>query len=93
MKVVSITDVRQDATKLVELAQKTREPILICVRSRPAAYIVEAEEYEALQRDLKRLRHDLFWQGVEEAEAEHRAGLSRTYENADEMIEDLGLEK
>ena len=93
MKVVSITDVRQEATKLVELAQMTREPILICVRSRPAAYIVEAEEFEALQRDVKRLRHELFWQGVAEAEAEHRAGQSQTYESADALIEDLGLEK
>lgn len=93
MKVVSITDVRQEATKLVELAQKTREPILICVRSRPAAYIVEAEEFEALQRDVKRLRHELFWQGVAEAEAEHQTGQSQTYESADALIEDLGLEK
>jgi prevent-host-death family protein len=92
MKVVSITDVRQEATKLVEHAQETREPVLICVRSKPVAYIVEAEEFEAMQRELKRLRYTLFWQGVAEAEAEHRAGLSKNYDNADEVIAALGLE-
>jgi prevent-host-death family protein len=92
VKVVSITDVRQEATKLVELAQQTREPILICVRSRPAAYLIEAEEFEALQRDVKRLRHELFWRGVGEAEVEHRDGQSQTYESADALINDLGLE-
>ena len=92
MKVVSITDVRQAATKLVEHTQQTHEPVLIGVRSRPVAYLVEAATYEAMQRDLKQLRHDLFWQGVATAEAEHQAGQSRVYESADALIEDLGLE-
>jgi prevent-host-death family protein len=92
MKVVSITDVRQDATNLVEHAQKTHEPVLVCVRSRPVAYIVEAEAYEALQRDLKQLRHELFWQDVRAAESEHRAGQSQEYKNADALITDLQLE-
>lgn len=93
MKVVSITDVRQEATKLVEHARQNREPVLICVRSRPVAYIVDAEEYDALRRDLKRLRHELFWQGVAEAEAEHRSGQSRTYDDVEQLIADLELEK
>ncbi len=93
MRVVSITEVRQDATKLVEHIRETREPVLVCVRSRPAAYIVDAEAYEAMERDLKRLRHELFWRGVAESEAEHRAGLSGSYESADDLIADLGLER
>jgi prevent-host-death family protein len=93
MKVVSITDVRQEATKLVEHARESHEPVLICVRSKPVAYIVEAADYEAMQRDLKRMRHELFWHGVVEAEAEHRSGQSRTFDNAESLIADLGLEE
>ena len=93
MKVVSITQVRQDATKLVDHTQQTHEPVLICVRSKPVAYIVEAELYEAMQRELRRLRYERFWEGVGQSEAEHRAGLSRVYESAEGLIAELGLEK
>ena len=91
MKVVSITDLRQEATKLVEHAHHTREPVLVCVRSKPVVYLVEATTYEDLQREVKRLQHALFWQGVAEAEAEHRAGQSEEYPSADAAIADLGL--
>lgn len=93
MKVVSITEMRQDATKLVEHTHQTHEPVLVCVRSRPVAYIVEADMYEALQSDLKRLRHELFWQDVRVAESEHAAGQSHVYENADDLIAELQLER
>lgn len=93
MKIVSITEVRQDATRLVEHAQQTHEPVLVLVRSKPVAYIVDAAAFEAMQRDVKRLRQELFWQGVAEAEADHRAGLSRQYESASELIADLDLER
>lgn len=36
-------------------------------------------------------RHDLFWQGVDEAEAEYRNGQGRDYTDADALITDLGL--
>ena len=91
MKVVSITDLRQDATKLVDFAQQTHEPVLVCVRSRPAAYIVEAETYDELRREVARLRHELFWQGVAEAETEYRGGQGRDYTDVEALIADLGL--
>lgn len=92
MRVVSVTDVRQKATELLDRARQDGEPILICVRSRPVAYIVEAERYEKMEHDLKRLRAELFWQGVADAEAEHRAGKSRTYGSAEELIEEIELD-
>ena len=56
MKIVSITDVRQDAASLVEYANRTHEPVLVCVRSKPAAYIVEASTYEEMERGIKQMR-------------------------------------
>ncbi|MBI4492341.1 MAG: type II toxin-antitoxin system Phd/YefM family antitoxin [Chloroflexi bacterium] len=93
VKVVSITDVREEATKLVEHTRRTREPVLVCVRSRPAAYLVDVQTYEALLEEVKQLRHDLFWAGVSEAEAEHRAGQGQVYDDVEELIADLGLEQ
>ena len=92
MKVVSITEMRQDVTRVVEHAQRTHEPVLICVRSRPVAYLLEVGMYEAMQHDLKRLRHELFWQDVRAAESEHEAGQSQAFDSADDLVADLKLE-
>src|SRR5919204_3281613 len=90
-KVVGISDVRRDATELIEHAKKAHEPVLVCVRSRPAVYIVDDADYERMQDQLRRLRHAAFWQGVEEAEREYFAGQARSYEDVDSLIGDLGL--
>lgn len=93
MKVVSITEVRQEATKLVQHATRTGEPVLVCIRSKPAAYLIKAGEYEEMLDELKRLRHELFWQGVAEAWSEYERGDGRLYDDVEAAIEDLGLEK
>jgi prevent-host-death family protein len=93
MRVVSITEVRQDATKLIDEATSTHEPILVIQRSRPAVYLVDAERYEAMERDLYELRRQSFWQEVDEAWAEHERGESPVYDNVESMIADLGLDE
>jgi hypothetical protein len=45
-----------------------------------------------MQRELRRLRHELFWHETDDARAEYRRGEARTYSNADELISDLALE-
>ncbi|MGH2370648.1 MAG: type II toxin-antitoxin system Phd/YefM family antitoxin [Chloroflexota bacterium] len=93
MKIVNITEVRQDATKLIEHAKTSKQPVLVLQRSRPAAYLVDAGEYDRMQAELKRLRHEQFWQDVAEAETEYRAGKARVYGDAESLIADLDLEK
>ena len=48
---------------------------------------------DALPSDFQTVeqRHESFWQGVSQAEAEYRAGLGRDYTSADELNADLGL--
>ena len=91
MRIVSITNIRQDATKLIDEAEHSHEPILVIRRSRPAAYVVAASDYEEMQRELRRLRHEMFWHDVETAEEEYRRGEAHAYENADELIAALDL--
>ncbi len=93
MKVVSITEMRQGMTKLVEHAQRTHQPVLVRVRSQPVAYVVDVGMYEAMQRDLKRLRHGLFWEDVRAADSEHGAGQSEAFDCADDLIAELQLER
>lgn len=92
MQTVSITQVRQAATRLIDQVRRTHQPILVIQRSSPAAYLVDAAAYEALQHELRELRHQLFWQEVAAAQAEHRGGQTRVYDQADELIADLDLD-
>lgn len=92
MQTVSITQLRQGATRLIDHVRRTHQPILVIQRSSPAVYLVDATAYEALQRELRELRHQLFWQEVGAARAEHRAGHTRVYDEADELIVELGLD-
>ena len=50
--VVPITDLRQNSAKIVARLRKTRRPIVISQRGRPAAILESVEEYE---RRLERL--------------------------------------
>jgi prevent-host-death family protein len=78
---------------LIDEASRTHEPILVIQRSRPAAYLISAEAYEAMEQDLKDLRRQVFWQGVDEAWAEHERGESTVYDDVEALISDLGLEE
>jgi len=65
--IVPITDLRQDATAIVDRASKTREPIVITQRGRPTAVMVSVEAYERDQHELELLR--LLARGEKEIEA------------------------
>jgi prevent-host-death family protein len=91
MKIASITDVRQDATNLIAHARTSHEPVLVMQRSKPAAYLVAADEYEQLQAEVRQLRHELFWQDAAEASAEYAAGKARRYDDAHTLVADLNL--
>ncbi len=93
MRTVSITEIRQDATRLIDEARRTHETIMVIQRSRPAAYVVPAADYEATQQELRALRHQVFWQEADEAWAEHERGETSVYDNAEYLIADLGLEE
>jgi prevent-host-death family protein len=93
MRTVSITEIRQDATRLIEEAERTHTPLLVIQRSRATAYVVPAADYEALEQELRELRHRVFWQEVDEAQAEHQRGEGTVYDDADALIRVLGLEE
>jgi prevent-host-death family protein len=93
VRVIGITTVRQDATRVIRQAQAADEPILVVLRSEPAAYIVGAAQYDALIEELKDLRRELFAREVDEAEAEARRGDLPTYESAADLMNAIRAEK
>jgi PHD/YefM family antitoxin component YafN of YafNO toxin-antitoxin module len=69
--------------------QASDEPTVVVQRSRPAAYIVSPKRYERDQRDLSLLRRQLFVAEIREAEAEYAAGRAATFENLDDLLDEL----
>ncbi|MDI6632305.1 MAG: type II toxin-antitoxin system Phd/YefM family antitoxin [Bacillota bacterium] len=50
MYIISITELRQDASKVIKLAASSKEPVLIVQRSNPVAYLIDAETFERMKR-------------------------------------------
>jgi prevent-host-death family protein len=92
VKVVSITEIQKDAEQLVEHVRQAGEPVLVTRRAQPAAYLIGAAQYEAMRSELEQLKQQRFWAEVAEAQAEHRSGQSRSFQDADALITELGLE-
>jgi prevent-host-death family protein len=86
MKVVSITEVRQDGTRVIREAQQADDPTLVVINSRPAAYIVGVAQYDGLRAELKRLRREALERDVAEAEAEIARGGLPSFDNAEDLI-------
>ena len=89
MKTVGVTELRQRAAEILDEVRAGDEPIAILQRSKPAAYLVGAAQYEAQREELRAARRALFLREVREAEAEYRAGDSRTFGDVDQLLDDL----
>ncbi|AGK99798.1 type II toxin-antitoxin system Phd/YefM family antitoxin [Desulfoscipio gibsoniae] len=57
MSMFNITEIRQNASKIIAHVLKTKEPVVILQRSKPVAYIVEAQTYKDIQEKLKKAEH------------------------------------
>lgn len=54
MDMFNITEVRQNASKIISQVLKTREPVVLLQRSKPVAYIIEARAFEEIQDKAKK---------------------------------------
>jgi prevent-host-death family protein len=89
MKTVPVSDLRQHVADVIDDVQATDEPTVVLQRSRPAAYIVSPQRYERDQRELSLLRRQLFLSEIREAEAEYRSGGASTFEDVDQLLDEL----
>ena len=89
MKTIGVTELRQRTAEILDELSRADEPVVILQRSRPAAYLVSADQYEADRAALQAARRELFLREVREAEAEYRAGDTQKYESVDELLSDL----
>jgi prevent-host-death family protein len=52
MYITNITELRQNASKIIARVVSENEPAVVLQRSKPVAYILEASLYEKLQKEL-----------------------------------------
>jgi PHD/YefM family antitoxin component YafN of YafNO toxin-antitoxin module len=89
MKTIPVSQLRQRTAQILQELRGSDEPYAILQRSGKAAYLVDADQYEAQMAELRTARRQLFLREVREAEAEYRAGKAATYEDMDALLADL----
>jgi len=84
--IIPITDLRQDATSLINRVTASREPLVITQRGRAAAVMVSIEAYEHSQHELELLR--LLARGEREIEVGKGYALDTVLAEADSLLKE-----
>jgi prevent-host-death family protein len=89
MKAIGVTDLRQRTAEVLDAVRESEEPYVVLQRSQKAAYLVDADLYDAQMAELRAARRELFLREVNDAEAELAAGQGSRYEDVEELIKAL----
>ena len=82
--IIPISDLRQDAAKLLKQLQNDKEPLIITQRGRPTAVMLGVDAYEKLEHEREILR--LLAKGEKEIEAGIGYELDAILAEADELL-------
>ncbi|MDA2924491.1 type II toxin-antitoxin system Phd/YefM family antitoxin [Acidobacteria bacterium AH-259-L09] len=73
--IVPISDLQAKASQIISDLEKSKDPVLITRRSRPAAVLISPEDYFRVVEDLERLDElelrEMIQQGEKEATQRH----------------------
>jgi prevent-host-death family protein len=84
-----VTELRQRTAEILDELRDSAEPYVILQRSQKAAYLVDADRYDAQMAELRAARRQLFLREVREAEAEYATGEAQSYDDMDALLADL----
>ena len=84
LNIIPVSDLRQDAAKVLKRVKDSREPVAITQRRRAAAVILSVEAFEQSERDRERLR--LPAKGEREIEAGEGHDLDSVLAEADALL-------
>ena len=74
--IVPISDLQSQAKKIVERVKKTRDPVVITQRGRPAALLVNYEDSAGMVATLEEMSQPDWRERLAEAERDSQAGKS-----------------
>jgi len=84
LNIIPISDLRQDAAKVLKRIRDSKEPIVITQRGRAAAVMLSVETYERSERDRELLR--LLAKGEKEIDAGEGHDLDSVLAEADALL-------
>ncbi|MCK8604425.1 type II toxin-antitoxin system Phd/YefM family antitoxin [Desulfoferrobacter suflitae] len=84
LNIIPVSDLRQDAAKVLKKIKDSREPIVITQRGRAAAVMLSVEAFEQSERDRELLR--LLAKGEREIEAGEGHDLDSVLTDADALL-------
>lgn len=73
-KIIPISDLQTKTKEVVEGVKKTGDPVIITQRGRPAALVVNYEEYEGMLHTLDEMSYPDWRERLKEAEDDSRKG-------------------
>ena len=76
-QLVSISDLRQNAARVLRQVGANGEPCVVLSRSKPVAVILNPKAYEAMRKRIITLERAELVRDVEEGMREHRAGKTK----------------
>jgi prevent-host-death family protein len=86
LNIIPISDLRQDAAKVLKRVKESKEPLVITQRGRAAAVMLSVEAYEESERGRELLR--LLAKGEKEIEAGKGHNLDSILAEADALLAD-----
>ena len=84
LNIIPVSDLRQDAAKILKQLRETKEPLVVTQRGRAAAVIVSVEAYEQSEHDKDLLR--LLAKGDREIETGEGYDLDTVLAEADSLL-------
>lgn len=84
LSIIPVSDLRQDAAKVLKRVKDSREPVVITQRGRAAAVMLSVEAFEQSERDRELLR--LLARGEREIEAGEGHDLDSVLAEADALL-------
>jgi len=84
MNIIPVSDLRQDAAKILKKLRKENEPIVITQRGRAAAVMIGVEAYQKSEQDIELLR--LLAKGDREIEINEGYDLDDIFAEADLIL-------
>src|SRR5262245_41008304 len=79
-KIIPISDLQTKTKEIIEGVKKTGDPVIITQRGRPAALVVNYEEYEGMLHTLDEMSYPDWQERLKEAEEDSKKGKGITLE-------------
>lgn len=84
LNIIPVSDLRQDAAKVLKRVRESEEPLIITQRGRAAAVMLSVEAYERSERNRELLR--LLARGEKEIETDKGHDLDSVLAEADALL-------